>query len=125
MTNPSAIILATICTFYRNVFTGWKLLEDATINGDGFTVNFYRLGERTIDTNCDALNGWHTIWTKYLIELITKNGKREMVVSKGETADKLFNLFKNVGTINFDEEGEISAREHAEIAFDSLNGYIN
>lgn len=125
MTNPSAIILATIYTFFNKVFTGWKKLEDATIHGDGFTVNFYRLTERTIDHNCDALNGWRTVWTKYLVELITPYGKKTVTLNDGKTADKFFNILKNVTAFEWEGEGTVSASENAEITFDSLKNFIH
>ncbi len=99
---PSAITLNSYYGYYDEIFAGWKKLDEATIKGDGYTVDFYRLSERTIDPMCDALNGWENIWTKFRCEYKDQKGTIAITVHKPEDADKLFNmLFEN-------ERGEIA-----------------
>ena len=124
MTNPSAIIIALISGFYNTVLNGWVKLNDATINGDGFTINFYRLFERTIDRNCDALNGWYSIKTnKFLCELIVDGETMTMAVDTEEKADKLFEIFKGIKPCE-DEEETLTAKEIAKSGFTTLKNFI-
>ncbi len=126
MTTPSAIIIATIYTFFKNALNGWVKLNDATINGDGFKVEFYRLFERTIDRNCDALNGWHSIkTTKFLCELTIGDTTKSLVVNTEKDADKLFEIFSKIEKQDFEEEGIMEASEVASTTFDTLKNWMN
>ena len=89
---PSEITMKSHCGYYYNVPEGWQKLPEATIIGDGYTVEFSRLSERTIDRMCDALNGWYNVWTKFCCEYRDDKGTLSITVSKPEDADKLFNL---------------------------------
>ena len=102
---PSEIKMNSYRGFRHNVFEGWKKLDNATITGEGYTVEFYRLFERTIDRMCDALNGWHTIWTNFCCEYKDDKGTLSITVHKPEDADKLFNLLINIRPVEFEHEG--------------------
>lgn len=69
---PSEIKMRSYRGYHQDVFEGWRKLAAATIEGEGYTITFSRLGERTIDMFCDALNGWYTIWTKFRCEYVDK-----------------------------------------------------
>ena len=58
---PSAIEMKSCSGYRKNVFEGWKKLDEATISGEGYKVEFFRLSEKTIDRMCDALNGWYIL----------------------------------------------------------------
>ena len=125
MTIPSAIIITALTGFYNKVVHGWIKLTDATIYGDGFTVTFYRLFERTIDPYCDALNGWYSIKTnKFLCELTVDGKTKSLTVNSEEKADKLFEIFNDFHTV-VDEEGTYTAKEQAEAGFNAIYNFIN
>lgn len=125
MTNPSAIIIATIFGFFNDIINGWVKLNDATIIGEGFTVEFYRLFERTIDRNCDALNGWYSFkTTKFLMKLTIDGETKELMVTTENDADKLFEIFKSIETVDFGEDGIMTAKEIANTKFEAIKAYI-
>ena len=84
---PSSIKLKAFSGYRKNIFEGWKKLEDSTIAGEGYKVEFYRLSERTIDRMCDALNGWYNVWTKFRCDFEDTKGTLSIVVRKPEEAD--------------------------------------
>lgn len=86
---PSEITMKSYRGYRNDIFEGWKKLDDATIAGDGYIVEFFRLYERTIDIMCDALNGWYNVWTKFCCEYKDSRGKLSITVRKPEDADKL------------------------------------
>ncbi len=86
---PSEIKLKSYYGYHRNIFEGWQKLPDATITAEGYTVEFSRLSERTIDRMCDALNGWYNIWTKFCCEYTDGKGTLSITVRKPEAAPPL------------------------------------
>ena len=110
---PSEIKMRSYRGYHRDVFEGWRKLAAATIEGEGYTITFSRLGERTIDMFCDALNGWYTVWTKFRCEYVDKQGTLSITVRKPEDADKLFNIMVSVEPIEFEHEDRLSAVDAA------------
>lgn len=121
---PSTIKLKSCSGYRKNVFEGWKKLDAATITGDGYKVEFFRLSERTIDRMCDALNGWYNVWTKYRCEYTDAKGTLSIIVRKPEEADKLFETMNNLQPIAFEHEDTLSVADIARIRLESLIGFI-
>ncbi len=121
---PSEVKLKTYSGYHENVFEGWKKLDDATIRGDGYKVEFSRLSVRKIDQMCDALNGWYNIWTKFLCEYTDAKGTLSVVVQKAEEADKLSKLMTDLKPIRFEHEDPLSEAEVARIKLESLISFI-
>ncbi len=117
---PSEIKMYSCRGYRRNVYEGWKKLDDATISGEGSTVEFFRLSERTIDKMCDALNGWYNIWTRFCCEYTDSKGKLSVTVRKPEDADKLYNLLLDIKPVIFEHEGEIPAVDVARKKMEAL-----
>ena len=121
---PSEVKIKSNYGYRYNVFEGWKKLLEAAIYGDGYTVEFYRLSERTIDRNCDALNGWYNIWTKFLCEYSDSKGRLSITVRKSEDADRLFRMLSDIEPVEFEHEGIIPGCEVARTRMETLIEYI-
>lgn len=121
---PSAIEMKCSSGYRKNVFEGWKKLDEATITGDGYKVEFFRLSERTIDRMCDALNGWYNVWTKFRCEYQDAKGSLSITVRKPEEADKISNAMTDLQPVAFEHEGVLSAANVARIKMESLIGFI-
>ena len=121
---PSEIKMKSYRGYHRDVFEGWKKLNEATIDGEGYTVSFFRLSESTIDEMCDALNGWFNIWTKFRCEYKDEQGTLSITVRKPEDADKLFNIMVSVEPIEFEHEDRLSAVDVARSKMESLINMI-
>lgn len=117
---PSEIKMNSYHGYRGDIFAGWKKLEEATITGDGYTIEFYRLSERTIDMQCDALNGWFNIWTKFRCEFKDDKGTLSITVRKPEDADKLFNLLIDIRPLEFEHEGTTLAVDVARTKMETL-----
>ena len=104
---PSEIRTKSYTGYRNDVFAGWMKLDDATIIGDGYKVEFYRLSERTIDIMCDALNGWYNVWTKFRCEYTDSKGTLSVTLHNPEDADKLFTILENVKPLVFEHEGTV------------------
>ena len=105
---PSAAPIKGSSGYHKNVFTGWKHIESSTITRREFEVTFDCYGEATIDTSCDALNGWYTIWTMWRATF--SNGKEVIQVTtrKRDVIDRLFEVINSIGPDSdpeFSEEG--------------------
>lgn len=124
MINPTTITPHAVSGYRRKVFSGWKRLDEATINGEGYSFEFFRYGAATIDRNCDALNGWYTCWTDYRIDYRDSEGELSLTV-KDEKAVSI--LFSNVCALTdiTDEEGRYTAQEQARDWMNSLIGLID
>lgn len=110
---PSEVTMRSYRGYRHNVFEGWKKLDDTTIIGEGYTVEFFRLSESTIDMMCDALNGWYNIWSKFRCEYVDDQGKLSITVRKPEDADKLYRMLSDIQSITFEHEGTTPAVEVA------------
>ena len=117
---PSEIIMRSNYGYRSNVFEGWRNMPEATITGEGYTVEFSRLSERTIDPMCDALNGWYNIWTKFSCEFKDAKGKLVITVSKPEDADKLYNLVAGIKPMEFEHEGIMPAADVARTKLETV-----
>ncbi len=117
---PSEIKMKSYTGYHNDVFEGWKKLDDATIVGEGYRIEFFRLSERTIDMMCDALNGWHNIWTKFCCEYTDSKGKLSITVSKPEDADKLFRMLEDVKPVEFEHEDPMPAVSVARTKLETL-----
>ncbi len=117
---PSEIKIKSNSGFHSDIFEGWKKMPEATIVGQGYTVEFSRLSERTIDRFCDALNGWYNVWTKFCCTYTDKKGSLSIIVRKPEDADKLFNLLANISPVEFENEDPMSAEDVARSALEAL-----
>ena len=117
---PSEIKMKSYCGYRRNVFEGWKKLDDATIVGKEYTVSFFRLSERTIDMMCDALNGWFNNWTKFRCEYTDKQGTLSITVRKTEDADRLFNMLTDIRPVEFEHEEIMPAADVARTKMETL-----
>jgi hypothetical protein len=106
------------------VFEGWKKLEGATIEGEGYKVEFSRLSERTIDRMCDSLNGYYNIWTKFLCEYSDAKGQLSIAVRKPEEADKIFKAMSDIQPLTFEHEGTMSPAEVARTRFETIISFI-
>ena len=121
---PLAIELKSCSGFRKNVFEGWKKLEGATIEGEGYKVEFSRLSERTIDRMCDSLNGYYNIWTKFLCEYSDAKGQLSIAVRKPEEADKIFKAMSDIQPLTFEHEGTMSPAEVARTRFETIISFI-
>ena len=117
---PSSIKLKAFSGYRKNIFEGWKKLEDSTIAGEGYKVEFYRLSERTIDRMCDALNGWYNVWTKFRCDYEDTKGTLSIVVRKPEEADKIFKIMSDIQPLSFEHEGTISVPDVARLKMESI-----
>ena len=117
---PSAIKLKAFSGYRKNIFEGWKRLDEATITGEGYKVEFYRLSERTIDRMCDALNGWYNVWTKFRCEYEDAKGTLTVTIRKPEDADKIFKIMADIQPVSFEHEGTLSIANVARIKMESL-----
>ena len=121
---PSEIKMKSCSGYRKNVYEGWKKLDAATIAGEGYKVEFFRLSERTIDRMCDALNGWYNIWTKFRCEYEDSKGTLSITVRKPEDADKISKAMTDLQPVTFEHEGTLSATAVARIKMESLIGFI-
>ena len=121
---PSAIEMKSCSGYRKNVFEGWKKLDDATITGEGYKVEFFRLSEKTIDRMCDALNGWYNVWTKFRCDFQDAKGTLTITVRQPEEADKISIAMSDLQPVTFEHEGALSAADIARIKMESLIGYI-
>ena len=117
---PSEIKLDSCYGYRHEVFTGWRKLNEAIINGEGYSVEFFRLSESTIDALNDALNGWFNIWTKFRCEYRDSKGRLSITVRKPEDADKLFNMLVDIQPIEFEHEGTTPAVAVARTKMETL-----
>ena len=117
---PSEVKMNSYRGYHRDVFEGWRKLSEATIEGEGYTVTFFRLSERTIDMFCDALNGWYNVWTKFCCEYKDSKGTLSITVRKPEDADKLFNLLTDIEPIEFEHEDITPAVDVARTKMETL-----
>ena len=115
---PSEITLKSCGGFRRNVFEGWKKL--ISIEGEGYKVEFYRLSERTIDTQSDALNSWYNIWTWFCCEFTDSKGKLSLSIRNPEDADKIYKILSDVQPVTFEHEGTLSAAEVARTSIEAI-----
>ena len=121
---PSAIKLKSYSGYRKNVFEGWMKLDDATIVGEGYKVEFFRLSERTIDRMCDALNGWHNIWTKFRCEYTDAKGKLSITVRNPDEADKIFKAMSCLQPVSFEHEDTLAVADVARIKLESIIGFL-
>ena len=122
---PSEVKLPSYCGYYNKTFEGWKEMPTAAITGIGYTVKFYRLGERTIDPMCDALNGWHTVWTKFRFEYSdSEKTGIQIIVRKPEDADKLYKMMQNIAPMEFEHEIIMTAAEVARSKAETIVQWI-
>ena len=119
---PSEVKMKSYRGYRHSIFEGWQKLPEATIIGEGYTVEFSRLSESTIDMMCDALNGWFNIWTKFCCDFTDTKGKLSIIFRKPEDADKLYNLLSEIAPLEFEHEGTLSA---ADVARSKLETLIN
>ncbi len=117
---PSEIKMNSYHGYRGDIFAGWKKLEEATITGEGYTIEFYRLSERTIDMMCDALNGWYNVWSKFCCEYKDSNGALSITVHKPEDADKLYRMLTDIQPVTFEHEGTIPAVDVARTKMETL-----
>ena len=106
---PSEIKIRSYRGYHRDVFEGWRKMPEATIVGEGYSIEFSRLSERTIDVMCDALNGWFNVWSKFRCEYVDDKGKLSITVRKPEDADKLYRMLSDIQPIIFEHEGTTPA----------------
>lgn len=121
---PSAIEMKGSSGYRKNVFEGWKKLDEATITGDGYKVEFFRLSERTIDRMCDALNGWYNVWTKFRCEYEDAKGSLSITVRKPEDADKISRAMTNLHPVTFEHEGTMAVADVARTKLESIIGFL-
>lgn len=88
--------------------------------GEGYTVEFYRLSESTIDMMCDALNGWHNVWTKFRCEFKDAKGTLAITVHKPEDADKLYRMLVDIRPVEFEYDETMPAVDAARIKLEAL-----
>ena len=117
---PSEITMKSYRGYRNDIFEGWKKLDDATIAGEGYIVEFFRLSERTIDMMCDALNGWYGIWTKFRCEYTDSKGTLSITVRKPEDADKLFILLDGITPVEFEHEDPMPAVDVARTKLEAV-----
>ena len=117
---PSEVKMESYRGYRHDIYEGWKKMPESVIVGEGYTVEFSRLSERTIDMFCDALNGWHNVWTKFNLEYTDSKGKLSITVRKPEDADKLFNLMIDIKAIEFEHEGITPAVDVARTKMETL-----
>ena len=121
---PSEITLKSFRGYRNNIFEGWKKLDEATIAGEGYTVEFHRLSECTIDMTCDALNGWRNTWTKFCCEYKDNQGTLSISVWKPEDADRLYTIMKGIKPIEFEHEGTTPAVDVARTKMETMINII-
>lgn len=121
---PSEIKMKSCSGYRKNVFEGWKKLDAATITGNGYKVEFFRLSERTIDRMCDALNGWYNVWTKFRCDYSDSKGTLSIIVRKPEEADRLFRAMTDLQPVVFENEDTLSVADVARIKMESIIGFI-
>ena len=121
---PSAIEMKGSSGYRKNVFEGWKKLDEATITGEGYKVEFFRLSERTIDRMCDALNGWYNVWTKFRCEYTDSKGVLSITVSKPEDADKISRAMTDLQPVTFEHEGTTAVANVARTKIEALIGFV-
>ena len=121
---PSAIRMKSYSGYRKNVFEGWKKLDEATITGEGYKVEFFRLSEKTIDRNCDALNGWYNIWTKFRCEYTDAKGTLSITVRKPEEADRISAMLSGIEPVAFEHEDMLTAADTARIKLESLISFM-
>ena len=121
---PSEVTMKSYRGYRHDIFEGWRKMPEATIVGEGYTVDFSRLSESTIDMMCDALNGWYSIWTKFCCELTDSKGKLSIIFRKPEDADKLYNLLSDITPLEFEHEGTLSAADVARSKIETLISLI-
>lgn len=119
---PSEITFKSITGTRKTVPSGWVPVPACTINGDGFTVEFERLSICTIDPQCDALNGYYNVWSKWYIKLTTPTFSKSLAVTTAQ-ADKLHDILSNISSTS-DDDGTNSASKNAEIAFTTIANFI-
>lgn len=117
---PSEVRMKVNSGYRRQIPVGWRPIPGAEIIGDGYTVKFYRLSERTIDEMCDALNGWRNVWTKFYCEYSDRIGTLAITVRKPEDADKLYKLMDGIKPVTFEHEGTSTAVEMARITMEAV-----
>lgn len=81
---------------YDSVNVGWHKIDECRIEGDGFIVEFYGFAKRHIDPNCDAFNGWESVWTEWKAEYKDNIGSICLHTSKEKHIDKLFEIMSSV-----------------------------
>ncbi len=121
---PSAIEMKSYSGYRKNVFEGWKKLDEATISGEGYKVEFFRLSEKTIDRMCDALNGWYNVWTKFRCDFQDAKGTLTITVRQPEEADKISRAMCNLQSVVFEHEDSLSVADVARTKMESLIGFI-
>ena len=119
---PSEVKMKSYRGYHRDIFEGWRKMPEVTIIGEGYTIEFSRLSERTIDMFCDALNGWENVWTKFCCDFTDSKGKLSIIFRKPEDADKLYNMLANITPLEFEHEDTLSA---ADVARSKLETLIN
>ena len=117
---PSEVKMKSYRGFRYDIFEGWRKMPEVTIDGDGYTIVFSRLSERTIDDFCDALNGYFNIWTKFRIDYTDDKGTLSITFRKPTDADKLYNMLSNIEPITFEHEGTIPAVDIARTKVETL-----
>ena len=114
---PSAAPIKGSSGYRKNVFTGWKHIESSAILRNDFKVIFECYGEATIDTFCDALNGWYTTWTHWRATFTDDKGSIQITTSKKEVIDHLFETIVELGP---DSDIEYSEFELARMYFEQI-----
>lgn len=121
LTRPSEVRTPGTSGFMRDVREGWKDLKAATIEGDGFKVEFSRYADRTIDPMCDALNGWYYSWRNdFECKYTDAQGELTLRTYKPEEADRLFDIMTNIEPVTFEHEGSLTAAEVARAGMEAL-----
>ena len=121
---PSEIKMNSYHWYSSDIFEGWKQLDAATIDGEGYTVSFFRLSERTIDVMCDALNGWFNIWSKFRCEYKDDKGTLSITVRKPEDADKLYRMLYDIRPVTFEHEDTTTAVDVARTRMETIISLI-
>jgi hypothetical protein len=124
--HPSEIRTPSADGFSRHMSEGWKPLKDATIEGDGYKVEFSRYADKTIDPMCDALNGWHYAWQNdFNCTYTDSKGKLELRLDKPEDADRLFDIMTNIQPVTFEHEGSMTATEVARAGMEAMIQFLH
>ena len=124
--HPSEIRTPSTDGFSRHMSEGWKPLKDATIEGDGYKVEFSRYADKTIDTMCDALNGWYYVWRNdFNCTYTDDKGKLELRLDKPEDADRLFDIMTNIQPVTFEHEGSMTTAEVARAGMEAIIQFIH
>lgn len=93
---PSMAPLHGDSGYRRDIQTGWKQIESSTITHRNYTVKFEAYADATIDTFCDALNGWHTEWTAWKATFKSQYGVYEITTHKRDVIDHLFEVINSI-----------------------------